>query len=172
MVEQHDAIVAMTTETVHRVLQQAAVRFGIAACQHALDLLRRRDDQTQRMAVEGLLDAGDVDDPKQGLAQGVEDGRGGTGPVLDVDAVVFAGVDLHRLVRGDGCADGIGADQLFAPAAAGREVDLLAGVARPRFAVEIENGAARIAEHDQRARFAQYFAQRLQHRPGRFVEVS
>lgn len=57
------------------------------------------------MAMKGLLDPGDVDDTQQVVAQRVEDGGGRASPVLDVDAVVFAGVDLYRLVGRNAGAD-------------------------------------------------------------------
>ena len=62
------------------MFEQATMQFGIAARQDAFDLLGGGNNQSQRMAMEGFLDARDVDDAKQISAQRIKDSAASAPP--------------------------------------------------------------------------------------------
>src|SRR5579859_4730136 len=159
-VEYHDVV---TRPFARKVQHQALVLGDHGPREQVLDLAAGGCRIAQRLRVERSGRPGDVEDAEQLAVGWVINRRGGTGPTLHVTAEVLKGVNLHRLPRGDGGSDGVGANISLVPATATFEMHAAAVVTGPWVSGGLKNQPRGIRENEHRVRLAQERARLGQH---------
>ena len=130
-------------------------------------------DERQRVRMGRLQVAGEVDDADDLAGLRVVDRRARALPRVDEAAEVLGGEDLDRMVDGDRRAERIGSGALLAPVGAADEVHVLGRLDHVLMALDPQEHAARVRDHEHvagpRRRVRQQVAQHGQHRVERMV---
>ncbi len=153
-------------------LQQPHPLLRDLLAQRRFDLPGGSDGEGQVGALIGRGRPGDVDHAEDFVRSRLENRRPGAGPAFDALAEMLRRVHLRRPPGGQRGADAVGADDVFAPVAAGHQVDALSLLQGPPVADGIQHDAVGIGQHHDRVRAGEQFGDFGEYRGCRRTQIA